>query len=67
MATATIVTLVTAFEPQTGEPGVDDRLSYFADEASAERVNPGRGALWGLVLGGGLWIGIFAVAAHFIR
>ena len=54
-------------EPQQGEPGVADMLSRFAGEASAERVNPGRGVLWGLFLGGGLWIGIFVLASLLLR
>ena len=46
-------------EPQKGEQRAADALSHFAEEASAERANPGRGILWGLFLGGGLWMGIF--------
>ena len=34
-------------EPQKGEASSADMLPYFAEKAAAERVNPGRGAVWG--------------------
>jgi hypothetical protein len=40
-------------------------LPYFAEKASEERVNPGRGVLVGLLLAGALWIGIFALVSFF--
>ena len=54
-------------EPQKGESGSADMLPYFAEKASAERVNPGRGVLVGLLLAGALWIGIFALVSFFKR
>jgi hypothetical protein len=42
-------------------------LQYFAEKASAERLNPGRGILVGLLLAGALWIGIFALVSFFKR
>ena len=48
-------------EPDKGEQGAAGMLPYFAEKASAERVNPGRGILWGVLLAGGLWIGIVAL------
>jgi hypothetical protein len=65
MATATTMTFAPSAEPQKGEPGATDMLSCFALEASAERIKPGQGVLWGLFLGGGLWIGIFALIFWF--
>jgi hypothetical protein len=59
MATATTLRVALGTEPQKGEQRAADALSHFAEEASAERANPGRGILWGLFLGGGLWMGIF--------
>jgi hypothetical protein len=43
-----------------GRDPVTDAFSDFAEEASRERLHPGLGVLYGLVLGGGLWAGIFA-------
>jgi hypothetical protein len=63
MATATTLRAALGEEAQKGEQGAADMLSYFAEEASAERVNAGRGMLWGLFLGGGLWIGVFALVS----
>jgi len=54
-------------EPQKGESGSPDMLPYFAEKASAERVNPGRGVLLGLLLAGALWIAIFALVSFFKR
>jgi len=52
-------------EPQKGEASSADMLPYFAEKAAAERVNPGRGAVWGLILGCALWIGILALVWFF--
>jgi len=59
----TVATLKVALgaESKVGEQGVADALSYFAEEASAQRTNPGRGILWGIFLAGGLWVGMFAI------
>lgn len=65
MATATTLTAAPRLESQKGAPATADMLDSFAIEASAERVNPGRGLLWGLFLSGGLWVGIFALVFYF--
>jgi hypothetical protein len=54
-------------ESQKGESGSAGMLQYFAEKASAERLNPGRGILVGLLLAGALWIGIFALVSFFKR
>jgi hypothetical protein len=47
-------------KPDKTEQGAE-MLRYFAEEASVGRVNPARGVLWGVLLAGGLWMGIFAL------
>lgn len=59
-----MVTVITA--RLAAETEVDDTLSYFVDEESAENIHTGRTAFWGLILGGGLWVGIFALASRFL-
>ena len=54
-------------EPQRGQADAADMLPYFAEKASAERVNPGRGVLLGLLLAGALWVAIFAFVSFFKR
>ena len=63
MTSTTTLNAALGAKPQKGEQGAVDMRPYFAEEASTERVNPGRGILWGLFLGGGLWVGIFALVS----
>ena len=67
MPTTAALRVSSAVERQRDEPGAADMLSHFAAVASAERDNPGRGMLWGLFLGSGLWVGIFALAFWLLR
>ena len=67
MPTTTFPGVEPAVEPEKGEAILESRLPYFADQASAERVNPGRGVLLGLLLGGGMWIGIFTLVSFLKR
>jgi hypothetical protein len=61
MSTATTLRTAPGSETDKTEQGAAGMLPYFAEKASAERLNPGRGILWGILLAGGLWIGIVAL------
>jgi hypothetical protein len=67
MSRATKLKAAPKAEPQKGEPTGADLLPYFAEKASAERVNPARGVLLGLLLAAALWIGILALVWFFKR
>jgi hypothetical protein len=67
MRTKTKLRVAQEVEPQRGEADAADMLPYFAEKASAERVKPGRGAVWGLILGCALWIAILALVSFFRR
>jgi hypothetical protein len=45
-------------QPGVCQPGTDTLPPYLEEELAEQRVKPARGALYGLLLGGGMWTAI---------
>jgi hypothetical protein len=48
----------TQSQPGVGRPGAESLPPYLDEELAEQRVKPARGAIYGLLLGGGMWTAI---------